>query len=123
MRGAAPDDDPPDRPAAARARLAGAPVDVQALLHLAVALGRRVVVDRAPRRSMASARTPRIASTGGPRRPGGASRRDAQRVQPRAPERLVGVDVADAGEEGLVHEQRLEAALRRPAGGAGSPAA
>ena len=42
----AADDDPPDRPPAARARLAGALVDVQPLLHLAVALGRRVVVDR-----------------------------------------------------------------------------
>ena len=40
------DDDPPDRAPAAAARLAGALVDVEPLLHLAVAVGRRVVVDR-----------------------------------------------------------------------------
>ena len=40
------------------------------------------------------------------RRPQGP--RGAQRVQPRAPQGLVGVDVADAGDERLVDEQRLE---------------
>ena len=37
-------------------------------------------------------------------------RRAPQRMELRAPQRLVGVDVADAREERLVHEQRLEAA-------------
>ena len=41
----------------------------------------------------------------------GAERvRIAQRVEPRPPERLVGVDVAHAGQEVLVHQQRLEPA-------------
>ena len=72
------DHDPPDRPAAARARLPGALVDVQVLLHLAVAVGRRVVVDRASR----AARPPRPGSPGRcgrgrARRAGAARRRSA----------------------------------------------
>ena len=46
------------------------------------------------------------------RRRSSAGRRDAggaQRVQAGPPQRLVGVDVADAGDERLVHEQRLQA--------------
>ena len=35
----------------------------------------------------------------------------AQRMQTRAPERLIGVDVADAGDKALVHQQRLQSAL------------
>ena len=35
----------------------------------------------------------------------------AQRVEARRPKRLVGVDVADARDEGLVEEQRLEPSL------------
>ena len=47
-------------------------------------------------------------SSGGPR----ATHR-AQRVEPRAPERLVSVDVADAGDERLVHDRRLQAPAAR----------
>ena len=46
VRRPAADDDPPDRPAAAPTRLPRPLVDVEVLLHLAVAVGRRVVVDR-----------------------------------------------------------------------------
>ena len=103
-------DDPSYRPRAAFARLARALIDPQMLLHRAVALGRGVVVDRAAapfdrlRQNVAQ----------GPMQPanvvGAKSVRIAQRVQPRPPQRLVGVDVADPGEEALVHQQRLEPA-------------
>ena len=42
----------------------------------------------------------------------------AQRVEAGAPERLVGVDVADPGQEGLVEEERLEP---RPPGAQAPP--
>ena len=110
----APDDDPLDRPAAARAGLAGALVDLQVLLHLAVAVGRGVVVDRAaapldglgqdpPDRLVEAALVGRAQRAGRP-----------QRMEPRRPQRLVGVDVADPGEEGLVEQERLEPALPPP---------
>ena len=44
----------------------------------------------------------------------------AQRVEAGAPERLVGVDVAHAGEELLVHQQWLQAALAATQHAAGS---
>ena len=47
MRRARADDDPLDRPPATRTRLAGPLVDLQVLLHRAVAVGCGVVVDRA----------------------------------------------------------------------------
>ncbi len=115
VRRARADDDPAHRSAAARARLAGALVDVQVLLHGAVALGRRVVVDRRCRgRSTASREDPadlavQPALVAGPQR----RRADRSGCSRARPERLVGVDVADAGEERLVEQQRLQAALRR----------
>ncbi len=105
-----PDDDPPDRTATARTGLAGALVDVELLLHRPVAVGRGVVVDRR------AASLDRLGQDRADRRVqasfvGGAQAgRRAERVQPRRPERLVGVDVADPGEEPLVEEERLEPA-------------
>ena len=117
-----PDDDPLDRPAAARTRLAGPLVDLQVLLHRAVAIGRRVVVDRAAAPLDGLAEDPperlvQVPLVGGAERAGGP-----QRVQPGRPERLVRVDVADAGEERLVEQQRLEPALRAAEGSGGSRA-
>ncbi len=95
------------RSAGTARRLAGRP---QMLLHRAVALGRGVVVDRA------AAPLDRLGQDVAQRpvQPAdvvGAERvRVAERVEPRPPESLVGVDVADAGEEVLVHQQRLEPA-------------
>ena len=68
------DDDPPDRPAAAQARLAGPLVDREVLLHLAVAVGRRVVVDRraAPDHRLGED-PPELRSRGAARRAGAAS--------------------------------------------------
>ena len=107
----AADDDPPDRPAAAAARLAGPLVDLEVLLHLAVAVGRRVVVDRraAPDHRLGEDPPdldPEPPLVGRAERPGRPERMEARR-----PERLVGVDVADAGDERLVQQQRLEPAL------------
>ena len=86
-------------------------VDPQVLLHLAVAVGRRVVVDRrtAPDDGLGedpSELQPEAAFVGGPQRP-----RRPEGMEAGGPERLVGVDVADAGDERLVEEERLEAAL------------
>jgi hypothetical protein len=40
---------------------------------------------------------------------GGEGVGGSQRVESRLPERLIGVDVADPSDEGLVEEQRLQA--------------
>ena len=111
------DDDPLDRPPAARARLAGALIDLQAFLHRAIAVGRRVVVDRAPATldrlgQHGPDRVVQASFVGRPERPGGP-----QRMEPGRPQRLVGIDVADAGQERLVEQERLE-----PAGSSPDPA-
>src|SRR5450432_2193779 len=106
-----PDDDPPDRPTAARTGLAGALVDLELFLHIAVAVGRGVVVDRAPPPfdclgQDRADRKVQPALIRGPQRRGGTKGMEA-----RSPERLVGVDVADPGDERLVEQERFEAAL------------
>ena len=88
-----------DRPAAARARQAGAAVDVQEVLHVAGTCRGAIGVDR-----RAAARD-RLVEHGAQSlvqlallvcvKPGAA----AQRVEPRPPQRLVGVDIAHAGDE------------------------
>ena len=92
-------------------RLARPLVDLQPLLHRAVAVGRGVVVDgaAAPLDGLGQDRADRVvqvALVGRPERRG-----RAQRVKPRRPQRLVRVDVADAGQERLVEQERLEPAL------------
>src|SRR5262245_36668610 len=111
VRRPSPDDDPPDRVSVARTGLVGALVDLKVLLHLAVAVGRRVVVDRrtAPDHGLGEdppqlrPEPPLVRRSQRPRR--------AERVEARRPERLVGVDVADAGHERLIEQERLQAAL------------
>ena len=108
MRRSRADDDPLDRPSAARTRFAGPLVDLQVLLHRAVAIGRRVVIDRAsaPHDRLGQDPPDRVVQmtlVGGPQRPGGP-----QRMEPGRPQRLVGVDVADARDERLVEKERLE---------------
>ena len=106
-----PDDDPlgsAGRSAGTARRCAGRR---QALLHRAVAVGRGVVIDRgaAPLHGLGQDPPDRLVEAPLVRR---AERpRRAQRMQPRAPQRLVGVDVADACQERLVEQQRLQAAL------------
>ena len=114
VRRPAADHDPPDGPPAATAGLAGALVDEQVVLHRAVAFRGGVVVDRAaashdrlgedsPDREVEA---PLVGRSQGGRRPEG--------VEPGGPERLVGVDVADAGHERLVQEERLQASAAGP---------
>ena len=115
------DHDAPDRPTAARAGLARALVRLQAFLHAAVSVGSRVVVDRgaAPGDGLGEHGPDLPVEARLVRRP---QRRDgAQRVEPRPPERLVGVDVADPGDEPLVQQERLEAPTASAQPGAEGP--
>ncbi len=118
VRRAAADHDPPDRPPAARAGLAGPLVDLAA----APASSRRRRAPCSRRSRSPAARRPRPGSRADRAVEARSSRgrrraRRAQRVEARAPERLVGVDVADPGDERLVEEERLE-----PAAPAAEPA-
>ncbi len=109
MSGAPAHDDPPNRPAASVARLAGPLVDLQVVLHRAVAFGRRVVVHgtAAP---LDSLRQYVAQSHMEPANVFGSERVSvAQGMETSPPQGLVGVDVPDPGEEILVHQQRLEA--------------
>ena len=108
VRATGTEHDAPDRAPAAMAGLPGPLIDVEVLLHLAVALGCRVVVDRAAPsidgllEDAAERKVePALVATA-------QGRGMSQRVETRAPECLVGVDVADAGQEGLVEQERLE---------------
>ena len=117
------DHDPLDRAAAARdtaRRCAGRPSG-------APASSRRRRARCSRRSRCRGARPPRPGSTGSPRTGGARRAAEArgrpQRMEPRRPERLVGVDVADAGEERLVEQERLEPALAPAPSRGGSPAA
>ena len=113
LPGAAPGDtDLVDRRPAALARLAPAAVDAELVLHAALAPSGLAVV--AQRRALT--RDPRVERLAHAPVKRLSSRRleragDPQRVEPRAPERLVGVDVPDAGDRALVEQRRLQ---RRP---------
>ena len=78
------------------------------LLHRAVAVRRGVVVDggAAALDRLGQDRADRLEEVPLVRRPEGRGR--AERVEPRLPQRLVGVDVADARDERLVEEERLQ---------------
>ena len=109
MRAATPNDRALNCRTAPVTWLAGALVDVKALLHLAIAIWCGVVVDRG--------------AAGGNRLAQHADDREVQRVELRraqpvrrgewmdlcAPECLVGVDVADAHDAALVEEEALDA--------------
>ena len=100
-----------DGPPAARARLAGPLVDLQPFLHRAVPIRCGVVVDRAaaPVDGLGQDRADGIEQPAFVRRP--ERRNRSQRVEPGGPERLVGIDVADPDDEGLVQQKRLQSAL------------
>ena len=106
-----PDHDALDRSTTARTWLAGPLVDVEPLLHRSVAIGRRVVVDRrAPSLdSLAEDRSDGLVQPAFVGRPERGRR--PQRMEPSPPQRFVGVDVSDPGQERLIEEQRLEASL------------
>src|SRR3954451_5064552 len=106
---------------AARARLARSAVHSEALLHLpALAVDATIVADAGAVRVDA---TLERGDHGGVQPPGLGRRQVAprpQRMDARVPERLVGVDVADAGHDALVQEARLD--RRRPAAQVGPEA-
>ena len=116
-RGAVHERDPADRRTAARARQALLAVRRQRAVEVA-----RLAVDVDVERveagaaltsaSPSTSRTWPSSSTTCPRRAG----RRAVAVQPRPPQRLVGVDVADPGDQALVEQQPLDA------GGGADPA-
>ncbi len=104
-----------DRRPAAVARLVAASVDAELVLHRAAARTAGVVVERRACRAR-----PSRAPCGSPR----CSRRSSSRVElarrplrvePRVPERLVGVDVPEPGDRPLVEDRGLER-VRRPPG-------
>src|SRR6188768_4204299 len=103
-----------DGPAAPEAGLAGPLVDLEMILHLAVSFGGRVVVDgRAasldPFREDRPQMRVQRAFIGRAQ-----ARRAPEWMELREPQGLVGVDVADARQERLVDEQRLEAGASPP---------
>ena len=119
----APDHDPLDRPSAAWARLSGPLVDLKALLHRAVAIGRRVVVDRAaaPLDGLRQDRADGLVEAS---LVGRTQRADApERVEAGGPQSFVRVDVADSGDERLIEQERLEPTRRAAATAAGTRAA
>src|SRR5204863_3401579 len=99
--------DAPNGPSAAGARFAAALVDLQPLLHHAVTVGRGVVVDRTPAALDGFREHPTYCLIQ-PLFVGRSERcRGPERMEAGRPQRLVGVDVADAGEERLVEQERL----------------
>src|SRR5262245_40930256 len=124
MRRPAAQADDGDRGAAARARLALAAVDAKLFLVAArLAVAADVVADgrAAPVDRLAQHLRDRLAQAVGL---GAAQVAAAPRgVQPGAEQRLVGVDVADAGDDALAEQHRLDGALgagqRRAPGGRG----
>jgi hypothetical protein len=98
-----------NRRAAAAAWLTGALVDIKALLHLAVAIWCRVVVNRR------AASGNGLAQHANDRKMQRIELRWAQfigggkRMDLRAPKRLVGVDVADPNDAALVEQETLDA--------------
>ena len=96
--------------AAAQAGLAGAPVDPPAARRCAGSPSAPDIVAEA-RAPVADALAQ--ADADGPMEPPHLVRCQGvgatQRIEPCAPQRLIGVDVADAGDERLVEQQRLEA--------------
>jgi hypothetical protein len=111
---ATPNDRTVNRRTATVARLAGSLIDVKALLHLAIAIWGCVVVDRRAASGNGLAQhaddreVQRINLSGAQRA------RRGERMDLRAPERLVGIDVADAHDAALVKKQALDACRPMP---------
>src|SRR5207302_1849589 len=103
------DDGPQDRPTTSRDRHASASVNLDLPLHPAlaaprvdvVATGRAAQPDALPKRPLD--RLVEALDLVDPQRAG-----LAQRMDPRAPERLDRIDVPDAGDRTLIEEQRLD---------------
>src|SRR6185312_12830949 len=101
-----------DRCAAAVAGLAGAAVDAELVLHPPA--GVRPVAEIGPLAPDAEAERPPDALAEAPDLVGGEVAGRPQRMDPRMPERLVGVDVPEPGDGPLVEDRGLD--RRLPAG-------
>ncbi len=108
MGGARTDHDPPDGSPAAETGLTGTLVDAQVLLHRPVALGSRVVVDGAAPPHDGLGEDPPDLEVEAPFVRGSKRRGGTKWMKPGRPQGLVGIDVADAGDERLVKEERLQ---------------
>ena len=109
------DDDPLDGSSAAEARFAGPPVDSHPLggePRLAVRID-VIPIRRSPAGQPLPERGP-DAPVQAPNLGFGQGVRPAERMEASPPQRLVGVDVADPGDEGLVEEQGLQACAAAP---------
>jgi len=103
-----------NRCAAAVAWLTGALVDIKSLLHLTIAIWGGVIVDRgaASGNGLAQHADDREVQRVDLR---GAQRvRRGERMDLRAPKRLIGVDVADPNDEALVEQEALDACRPMP---------
>jgi hypothetical protein len=103
-----------NRCAATVAWLAGALVDIKALLHLTIAIWGGVIVDR---RAASGNGFAQHADDREVQRVdlGGAQRvRRGKWMDPRAPKRLIGVDVADPNDAALVEQEALDACRPMP---------
>ena len=114
MRSTPADDGASERAATPPTRRPGALVHVEALLHLPVSVWGRVVVDRRPacrNRLREHPDDPRMET-------GYLCRRQPVDgmcgMQLRPPERLIGVDVSDPRDHGLIQQGALDAGVPRP---------
>jgi hypothetical protein len=112
MRTALADNDPLDCLATARAGLAGASKDLQLVSIAALMFGNRIKIgftgsQRSSQISEAAFKHPPDGSVKHPnfsfRQRGG----HAAGVNPRFPERLINVNIAESGDEGLIQQQRF----------------
>jgi hypothetical protein len=97
-----------NRGAASLARRAATLVDGEALLHLTVAIGSRVIVNRRAARGhrLAEQRDDRIMKTLRLCRSERGSNRE--RVQASAPECLIDIDISEPSDESLIEEETLQ---------------
>jgi hypothetical protein len=94
--------------AATVARLTGALIDVESLLHLAVAIWRGVVVDRGAARRNSLAKHANNRKVQRIKLLGAQPVRRGERMDLCAPECLVGVDVADPNDAALIKKEALD---------------
>jgi hypothetical protein len=90
------------------ARLTGALIDVESLLHLAVAIWRRVVVDRGAARRNGLAQHADDCVVQRSELLWAQPVRRGERMDLCAPERLIGVDVADPNDASLIEQEALD---------------
>jgi hypothetical protein len=103
-----------NRCAAAVAWLTGALVDIKALLHLSIAIWGGVIVDRGTASGNGLAQHANDRKVQRVNLSGAQRARSGERMDLRAPERLVGIDVADPNDAALVKKKALDACRPMP---------